>query len=257
MSTVSVVLSVLNGENSLRPALDSILAQTFRDFELIIVNDGSTDGTAKILNEYAAGDSRIRIITHTQNAGLANSLNDGIRVAAGELIIRADADDYNFPDRFAKQVAFMREHPEVDVLGGAMERKNSRGEVFSITRQLESDAEIKRKLYFRVPFFHPTVILRKSFWERNGGYDPRWHRCEDLDLWLRGYKNAVYHNLPDILVSYRAPAGVKLKYLLENFRMLLKNGCRNNDLLRAFAAIAKFSIANLWFRVFPSKYFSK
>jgi hypothetical protein len=153
----------------------------------------------------------------------------------------------------------MQAHPEVDVLGGAMERTNANGEVFSITRQLESDTALKRKLYFRVPFFHSTVVLRKSFWQRNGGYNPRWQRCEDLDLWLRGYKKATYHNLPDILVRYRAPSGVKLKYLFENFRMLLTNGLRNGDLLRVIAAIGKFSIAAIYFRIFPnrSKYFTK
>jgi glycosyltransferase involved in cell wall biosynthesis len=253
----SVVLAVLNGEKTLRSALDSILAQTLRDFELLVVDDGSTDSTAAILSEYACRDLRVRVLSHEKNKGLAASLNDGIRAARSEFIIRADADDYNFPERFAKQIAFMEAHPETDVLGGAMERKNSAGEVFSITRQLETDAEIKRKLYLRVPFFHPTVLLRKSFWERNGGYDSRWRRCEDLDLWLRGYKKACYRNLPDVLVSYSAPTGVKTKHLLENFRMLLKNGLRNGDLPCVFLAIAKFSFANIWFRVFPSKYFSR
>jgi glycosyltransferase involved in cell wall biosynthesis len=249
-------MPVFNAGRTLSRALDSIFAQSFRDFGLYVINDGSTDGTSAILEEYKKRESRLVVVEHEKNKGLPVSLNDGITAANGDLILRADADDYNFPDRFEKQVSFLRAHPEVDVLGGAMERVNSKGEVFSVTRQPETDAEIKRKLYLRVPFFHPTVALRKTFWERNGGYDSRWPHCEDVDLWLRGYKNAVYHNLPDILVRYQAPLVLKTTRQLEVFRMLLVNGRKNGDLFRSLLAVAKFSTASIYFKIFQSKYFS-
>jgi glycosyltransferase involved in cell wall biosynthesis len=252
----SVVLCVLNGEECLPRALDSIFAQTFADFEAIVVDDGSTDATAEILAGYAAREPRLRVLRHARNEGIPKSLNDGIAAARAPLILRADADDYNFPGRFALQVAFMREHPEVDVLGGAMERADSRGRVFSVTSQPATNAGIQRRLYLRVPFFHPTVALRKAFWERHGGYSTRWPHCEDADLWLRAHKGATYANLPDILVRYHAPRTLRHSRQLEVFRMLLANGKRNGELHRALLAIAKFTAATFWFKVFPSKYFA-
>lgn len=249
-------MPVLNGESTLRRAVDSILSQTFGDFELVVINDGSTDATAAILDEYKSRDSRVRILTHEKNKGLPTSLNDGVAAATGDLILRADSDDYNFPDRFEKQVSFLRENPNVDVLGGAMERADSNGKVFSVTSQSVDDAQIKRKLYFRVPFFHPTVAMRKRFWERNNGYDPRWPHCEDVDLWLRGYKNATYHNLPDILVRYQAQRILRPARQMEVFKMLLTNGFRNGDAARALLAIGKFTIATGYFKIFQSKYFA-
>jgi glycosyltransferase involved in cell wall biosynthesis len=253
---VSVVLTVLNGERVIHRAVDSVLAQTFRDFTFYIVNDGSTDGTLAILESYRRCDSRIVLINHEKNMGIAAALNAGIARAGGGLIIRADADDFNFPDRFEKQITFMREHPDIDVLGGAMERVTSAGRVFSITRQPETDAAIKKKMYVRVPFFHPTVVFRKSFWEKNGGYDPRWRQCEDFDLWLRGYKEAKYYNLPDLLVRYQAPVELKLRRSLEVFKMILVNAKRNRDFVNPAFALAKFSIARVYFRFFRSKYFA-
>jgi glycosyltransferase involved in cell wall biosynthesis len=253
---VSVIMPVLNGEALLNRALDSIFAQTFGEFELYVINDGSTDATQAILEEYQKKDSRLNIIRHERNRGIPISLNEGVAAAKGDLILRADADDFNFPERFEKQVAFLRAHPEVDVLGGAMERVDSNGKIFSITRQPETNAEIQRKLYLRVPFFHPTVALRKSFWVRNCGYSSRWPHCEDVDLWLRGHKDAVYHNLPDILVRYQAPRILKTTRQLEVFKMLLFNGWRNGELHRAILAVTKFSVASVYFKIFQSKYFA-
>ncbi|MDR2512882.1 MAG: glycosyltransferase [Puniceicoccales bacterium] len=251
-------MSVLNGGQALVRALDSVRGQSFEDYEFIIVNDGSTDATAAILAEHAQRDSRIRLIHHERNVGLAASLNEGIAAARADLILRADADDFNFPERFAKQVAFMEANPTVDVLGGAMERLNTAGVVFSITRQPETDREIKAKMYRRVPFFHPTVAMRKTFWQKNCGYDPRWKRCEDFDLWIRGYKSARYHNLPDVLVRYQAPRELKTQNLQEVFRMIFANARRHGDWLKPLLAIAKFSIATFYFRLRKggSKYFS-
>lgn len=255
----SVVMSVLNGGSRLVRALDSVRAQTFQEYEFVIIDDGSTDATAKILDAHASHDPRIRLIHHASNAGLAVSLNEGIAAARSNLILRVDADDYNYPERFAKQVAFMEANPSVDVLGSAMERLNAAGKVFSITRQPETDKEIKAKMYRRVPFFHPTVAMRKSFWEKNGGYEPRWRRCEDFDLWIRGYKAAQYHNLPDVLVRYQAPSGLKTQNLLEVFRMLLTNARRHGDWFKPLLAIAKFTLATFYFRFSKggNKYFSQ
>ena len=253
---VSVIMPVLNGESSLNRALDSIFAQTFREFELCVINDGSTDATQAILEEYKSKDPRLSIIRHDKNRGIPISLNEGIAAAKGDLIIRADSDDFNFPERFEKQISFLRAHPEVDVLGGAMERVTPEGKMFSITRQPETNAEIQRKVYLRVPFFHPTVVFRKSFWARNCGYSSRWPHCEDVDLWLRGHRNAIYHNLPDILVRYQAPRILKTARQLEVFKMLLTNGWKNGELLRAILAVGKFSIATVYFKFFQSKYFA-
>ncbi|MBZ0310357.1 MAG: glycosyltransferase, partial [Anaerolineae bacterium] len=129
MPEISVVMSVYNGEAYLKQAVESILNQTFPDFEFIILNDCSIDRTANILQDYAERDSRIKILHNEQNLGLTASLNRGLRAAQGAYIARQDADDISLPTRFAEQVHFLNQNPDVVLVSGNIEQINAAGQV--------------------------------------------------------------------------------------------------------------------------------
>ena len=204
---ISVVMSVFNGQAFLSEAIESILGQTFRDFELLVVDDGSTDRTADILAGYASRDGRLRVLRH-ENKGLATSLNIGINLAKGGYIARMDADDAAMPHRLKEQVDFMERHPEVGVLGGAAELINATGHVIHTTRPPLEDSEI-RSLMLRCcnPILHPTVVMRKEVALVSGGYRKAALDAEDYDLWLRMSERSRLANLGKPLLRYRIHSG--------------------------------------------------
>lgn len=182
MPRVSVVTSVYNGEVYVEECIDSILNQTFQDFEYIILNNGSTDRTAEILNSYT--DSRIHII-HQENLGISRSLNKGINLSKSALIARLDADDYALPQRLEKQIAFMGKYPDVILCGSRI--LELIGEKLSEQRIafVESDQAIKKSMSLFNPFAHSAVIFRKNIFFKAGGYNRQLKYCQDYDLWLR------------------------------------------------------------------------
>lgn len=197
---VSVVMSVYNGEKHLRESVDSILNQTFIDFEFIIVNDGSTDGTRAILESYR--DERF-VLVHQENSGLTKALNAGIVLVKGKYIARQDADDISKPDRLEKQVAFMEARPAVGLLGSRFEFINEKGEV---TRQsmLPTDNEVLQERLVRTnQFCHASTLIRREALDKVGGYREFFRYAQDYDLWLRIAEQCEIANLPDMLVQYR------------------------------------------------------
>jgi glycosyltransferase involved in cell wall biosynthesis len=173
---------VYNGEVYVEECIDSILNQTFQDFEYIILNNGSTDRTAEILNSYT--DSRIHII-HQENLGISRSLNKGINLSKSALIARLDADDYALPQRLEKQIAFMGKYPDVILCGSRI--LELIGEKLSEQRIafVESDQAIKKSMSLFNPFAHSAVIFRKNIFFKAGGYNCQLKYCQDYDLWLR------------------------------------------------------------------------
>ena len=182
MPQVSVVTSVRNGEAYLEECVDSVLNQTFQDFEYIILNNGSTDGTARILQRYT--DPRLRII-HQENLGISRSLNKGIDLSSSDLIAHLDADDYSMPQMLEKQVTFMKKYPDI-VLCGSMWRE-SIGKKLSkqIVAFVETDQAIKKSMSLFNPFSHSAVIFRKKTFIKAGGYSDRLKYSQDYELWLR------------------------------------------------------------------------
>jgi glycosyltransferase involved in cell wall biosynthesis len=199
--TVSVVMSVFNGEPYLHEALESILNQTFRDFEFIIINDGSTDGSATVLESYRKSDSRLRVY-HQENRGVGESLNRGCGLAQGKYIARMDADDIATSGRLMRQVEFMEGHPEVDVVGGAVEFIDATGKSLAITRYPETDHEIKTSFSRQNPLVHPTVLFRRDVFLALGGYRAVF-KAEDYDLWLRIAERGQLANLGEVVLKYR------------------------------------------------------
>ena len=201
---VSVLMSVYNGERYLREAIDSILSQTFKDFEFLIINDGSTDGTDNILRSYH--DQRIRVINNNRNIGLTRSLNKGLVLARAEYIARQDADDISFPDRLEKQLLFMQNNPDIAVLGAQARHIDGTGRPLKIfgPQHALSPLAVRYSLMFDAPVSHPTVVFRKKIvWDTFKGYDVNYNVGQDSELWCRVGKEYSIQILPDVLVTMR------------------------------------------------------
>jgi glycosyltransferase involved in cell wall biosynthesis len=200
---LTVLLAVYNGQTYLREAVDSVLAQSFRDFEFIIIDDGSSDRTLSILREYEANDSRIRLVSRP-NKGLTNTLNEGLSLARGEFLARMDADDVCMPDRFEKQVAYLREHPECVLVGARVQLMDPKGLPIRIVgTETEHEQIDSAHLARRWPVVHPAVTMRMSALRQVGGYRDIYNTLEDLDLFLRLAEVGRLANLPDLLLRYR------------------------------------------------------
>ena len=203
---VSVVMSVFNGERFLREAVDSILAQTFGDFEFIIVNDGSTDGTTAILDSYAINDARVRVF-HQENRGAGESWNRGCNSARGKYIARMDADDIALNDRLRRQIDFLEKHDPVGVLGGATDFIDASGKSLWKSTPLLEDHQIRSRLPSECVFCHPTIAMRKGAFIAAGGYRKAFADAADYDLWLRMAGHCQMANLAEIVLKYRIHSG--------------------------------------------------
>jgi GT2 family glycosyltransferase len=205
MPSVSVVMSVRDGERYLAAAIESVLAQTLADLELVVIDDGSTDSSPEILAGYAARDARVFVHRH-ENAGLATSLNRGIAHARSPLIARLDADDIAWPQRLELQVAHLAQNPVVGLVGGAAEFIDEDGHQFAEAHYPTTDSEIRQAFSSTTPFVHSAVTMRREAFEAVGGYRPAVPHAEDLDLWLRISERSQLANLVETVVSYRIHA---------------------------------------------------
>jgi glycosyltransferase involved in cell wall biosynthesis len=205
--TVSVVMPVYNTRQYIAAAAESILAQTFRDFEFIIVDDGSTDGTEQILAELAARDPRINLIRRP-NTGYVVALNEALSLARGEFVARMDADDMSLPQRFERQVAYLRQHPECVLVGTHVVTMDSDSSLIGIMPDIAfghdqiDDALLRRGW----PIVHPAVMMRTAAVHQVGNYQVEYCPNEDHDLFLRLAEFGRVENLPDVLFYYRKHA---------------------------------------------------
>ncbi len=214
---ISVAMSVYNCERFLAPAIESILSQSFTDFEFLILNDGSSDGSAEIINSYAAHDQRIRPI-HRENKGLIVSLNQLLAEARAPLIARMDGDDISKPERFAKQIAFMAAHPDHGVLGTWTEDMDEDGSPYHMAGSDHpvTNEEFQNVVGERSPLCHPSVMMRRDLALEAGGYHAAFRHCEDYDLWLRLASRTKICSIPERLLRYRHSDGqVSTKHIVE------------------------------------------
>jgi glycosyltransferase involved in cell wall biosynthesis len=184
MSTrVSVVTAVYNGESYISRAIPSILSQRYSDFEFIIVDDGSTDGTPSLIRDLARRDRRVRVLSPGR-IGFSNALNLGIQEAQGEYIARQDFDDISYPDRVSLQVQFLDDHSECALVGGYYIVADENRREDYVRRPPLQHHDIVRQMSRRIPFAHTIVMFRRAAWEQAGGY-PVVDDIEDLRLWIR------------------------------------------------------------------------
>ena len=225
---VTVLLPVYNARAFVAEAVRSVLDQTFGDFELVAIDDGSTDGSAEVLSTIA--DPRLRILRQ-ENRGLIATLNRGIAEATGELIARMDADDISLPDRFAKQVAYLDAHPKVVAVGGAAQFFTDAGPQDFVLRHPNDPAAIRQALAKDSAIVHPTAMIRRDALTGIGGYRRAFVDAEDYDLWLRLAEKHDLANLDDVVLHYRVHAGqVSVRKACQ--QALSKLGCQAAARLR-------------------------
>jgi glycosyltransferase involved in cell wall biosynthesis len=201
MPLVSVILAAYNAEHYLREAIASILNQTFTDFEFIIIDDGSTDRTKAIIE--SINDPRIKLISRA-NKGLTPSLNEALQLAQGEFIARMDADDLSTPRRFELQLSYLREHPEVVLLGGAYDLIDDAGRYLTTITPPGDDATLQEHaLSGRTPICHPLAMMRRDAMLKVGGYDETFKVAQDLDLWLKLGEVGKLAAVKEVLLQYR------------------------------------------------------
>lgn len=208
MPEVSVVMAVRNGAPYLPHSIESITGQTVRDFEFVIVDDGSTDQTLEILQRYAAADRRICVLQNPSQMGLAASLNRGFSMASGEFIARQDADDISFPERLGVQVSFLRSRPDVGLLGSRHYRMGTDGRLLDLMWLPETDTEIRWRLLFHNALCHSAVMLRRAHLPEKGPfYNEAVASSQDYELWSRLIRKTRSANCTTPLVAYRIHAG--------------------------------------------------
>lgn len=219
---VTVILSVYNSAAFLRASIESVLAQTFTDFELLCVDDGSTDRSLSIVEEYVRKDARVRLVQRP-NGGPAAAGNTGLEHARADLIARLDSDDIAFPTRLGKQVTLMRERPDVVLVGCDYQLIDEHGYLLTTIRQPTDDAELQRRcLIGKTPIVHPGCMFRREAAQRVGGYRVHFQPSEDIDLYLRLGEIGTMSSVPDVLIQYRQHASSqsesKQRVQMENTR---------------------------------------
>ena len=204
MAKISVLMPVYNGEKYLKESLESILLQTFSDFEFIIINDGSTDKSKDIIEEYKNRDNRIILINNPSNLGITKSLNIGLKHCTGKYIARMDADDISLPQRLQIQYDYMEKHPSVGVVGSQMSIIKEGKEIKEINDYIvptEHNAIVLNLLIGKA-IAHPTAFIRLSIL-KNKQYNEKLNSSQDLELWLSLISNNTFANLNEKLVQYR------------------------------------------------------
>lgn len=222
---ISVCMPVYNAEPYVAEAVESILNQTLGDFEFLIVDDGSTDGSLRILEGYAARDPRIHL-TSRPNTGYLVALHEMLAIARGEFLARMDADDIALPERFARQVQYLRSCPEVLALGTRILVIDPEGDPIEEQCYVQTHEDIDRSHLepsLSMGICHPSVMVRTETLRRVGGYRPDYYMAEDSDLWLRLAEIGRLANLPDVLLKYRQhPQSISQARRAEQFAVLAR-----------------------------------
>jgi glycosyltransferase involved in cell wall biosynthesis len=230
-------------------AIESILNQTFRDFEFIIVADKSSDRSDLILDDYAKKDNRIKVFMEKKK-GLIASLNKGCQLAKGKYIARMDADDISRPHRLEMQVQYLEEHPEIGVLGTGIRYIDEAGRLGKSVRNPRDPKLIKFYLHLENCFVHPSIMMRRETIEHLGFYNPEAIHAEDYDLWARATSVTQVSNLQDILLEYRVWSGgisshnaLSRDQTVLRIRQLMINKLMNGQ-VQAESIITPFGVAN-------------
>jgi glycosyltransferase involved in cell wall biosynthesis len=210
---VSIIMPTYNRSIFLRKTIASIIAQTYTNFELIIINDCSTDNTAKVLLDISMEEPRIKIFNHKENLKIVRSLNEGLELTSGVYIARADDDDlWQDTTKLETQVNFLESNNEYVLVGTGATLVNENGNEIFKYHNPESDKAIRSRMLLGNPFIHPSVVFRKSVLEKSGPYDVSLKDAEDWDLWMRMGKYGKLYNFPTFSVSrFYGARGLSIK----------------------------------------------
>jgi glycosyltransferase involved in cell wall biosynthesis len=198
---ISVVIPVLNGGKFLEKCVLSIIEKKVT-FEILIVDNGSTDETSMVSRKLTSKYSNIRYLT-SRPRDISTALNTGIKAATGEFIARLDSDDLSTPNRLWKQVQYLREHPDCVMVGGRMEYIDFQGTELGVQENFKNGNITIQNFYSGNPVAHPSVMFRRKAFEAAGQYKSKWNKVEDLDLWIRLSRIGQIHNLDEIVTKYR------------------------------------------------------
>jgi hypothetical protein len=204
---VSIVMPVYNGEKYLAKAIESILIQSFTNFEFIIIDDGSNDSSLTILKQYSSKDPRVRVIVNEENLGIAKSLNKGVTQAQGKYIARMDADDISLSNRIEQQVDFLEAHPDISVLGAQFTIIDSNDNLLGGITLPIFPGVVKWELIYSCPLAHPAIMMRRSLFSIEGFQYRHRPVAQDYDLWSRISRNHKLTNLPETLLLLRKHHG--------------------------------------------------
>ena len=241
---ISVLLPVYNAELYLREAIDSVLAQSFGDFELLVLDDGSTDRSLIILREYEARDRRVRVLSR-ENRGLVASLNELLGEARGRYLARMDSDDVCMPQRFERQVMFLDSRPDHVAVGGWVMQMNAFGQPIGTIKSPTLHFEIDQAhLKGHTSICHPAVLIRKDAISSIGGYREEFMHAEDLDLWLRLAEKGRLANLAEVVLRYRLHASSISQANVESQQSALKRACESAWRRRGIDG--NFEAVDLW-----------
>jgi glycosyltransferase involved in cell wall biosynthesis len=238
MPVLTIAMPVHNGESTVERAIRSLALQSFQDWELLLLDDGSTDQTYEICRSFS--DKRVRVLHEKQKRGLAARLNQAIDLAKGEYFARADADDVSFSERLKLQINFLVDHPDIDLTGGQMLLVDNAQLPIGIQSCPLNHEDIVRRPWNVVPMWHPTWCGRSS-WFKKYRYDASLLRSQDQDLLLRALPESKFANVPHYLVGYRAIDLSTPKAFLSRStyaKVLWKNALRSLDIRFALHSAA-------------------
>lgn len=255
---ISVVMPAHNASKHISIAIESILNQTFKNFEFIIVNDNSSDKTAKIVKKYARKDLRIRLLNNSKKLDIAGSLNRGIEDSKSNIIARMDADDISTPQRLELQYKLIQKSKKTAAVGSNIILIDSLDNVIGLRNYPVTSEKLKKCLFKYSPFAHPVVMFRKDIFEKVGKYNPKYSPTEDLDLWFRLGKKYEFKSVPKPLLKYRLSEKSSSHKMIKDLEILVfkirmdavfKHGYKPNlfDLIYNL-----FQFLTLW--ITPAKY---
>ena len=244
---LSVIMPVYNGEEHLSECIESILSQTFIDFEFIIVDDASTDNTPQLLKEFAMKDARINIVTHSVNQKQTVAANTACKYTKGKYIARMDADDIALPNRFLKQITFLEENIQIGLLGSWVDIIDNNGTLLKVWRTHHTNNYLGWNLLFGASFAHSSIMMKRDCIEQVGLY--QLHQAEDYDLWSRLSRITLVANLPVVLQQKRVWSGqlalrvvqnnhdCTLHIMQNNMQLLLNTNSIDIELVKVIHAI--------------------
>ena len=228
---VSVIMPIYNSQRTIVRSLDSIINQTYQNLEIIIIDDGSNDNSVEIIEKYKINDERIRLFQNDKNMGLAWSLNKAIVNSNGYYIARMDADDKSHYERIEKQVYFLENNSEVDVLGTGSRYVDEHYKFVKNIKMPKYHKDCVRMLPKTTPFIHPTVVIRRDFFDRVGFYNQNLRKAQDYELWVRAANFSHYANLEDLLLDYTIPKNKSYTTMFQEIKVRTTVAYKYNFLL--------------------------